>query len=98
MPGERGLRGDLTGFLISNFSHQYHVRILPQDSAERSGEGEPAFGVHRDLIDARELVLNRVLHRDDIQLRAADGTERAAESGGLAPYIATGHQDHPCPT
>jgi len=58
--GERSLRGDLASFLISNFSHQHHVRILPQDGAECGGEGEPSFGIDRDLIAARELVLNRV--------------------------------------
>jgi hypothetical protein len=32
------------------------------------GEGHPDLGLDLDLVDAGELVLDRVLHRDDLAL------------------------------
>ena len=48
------------------------------------GEGEAGLQVHLELVDARELVLDRVLDRDDVALRLVDLVESRVERRGLA--------------
>ena len=41
--GQRGLHGDLRGFLVANFADQNHVRVVAQNRAQpaRKGQARP---------------------------------------------------------
>ncbi len=56
------------------------------------GEGEAGLGVHLDLVDARHLVLDRVLDRDDVAVDRVERVERRVERGGLARAGRAGDQ------
>ena len=68
--GERRLHRDLRGLLVADLADQHHVGVLPQDRAQRGGEGEPRLLVHLHLHDVlAQPVLDRVLDRDDVDAR-----------------------------
>ena len=50
--------------------------IVAQDAAQARGKRQPHLGVHLDLIDALQLVFDRVLGRDDLGFLAADFAQR----------------------
>src|SRR5438034_1855136 len=50
---------------VADLAHEHHVRILPQDRAQRGGEGEPSLLLHLHLHDPLHPVLDRILHGDD---------------------------------
>src|SRR6185437_10858659 len=50
--GEGGVDGDLRRLLVTDLADHDHVRILPEEGAQRAGEGEPDPGVDVDLVDA----------------------------------------------
>ena len=67
--GQRRFHRDVGGFVVTNFTHHHDVRVLAQDGAQGRSEIEPDVVAHRNLIDAGELVLDRVLDRHDVVLR-----------------------------
>ena len=73
--GERGVDGDLRGLLVADFADHDLVGIVAQDGAETAGEGESFFVVDRDLGDAFELVLDRILDGDDLVFVVLDFAE-----------------------
>ncbi len=66
MAGQRRLHGDLRGLQIAHFAHHDHVGVLAQDGAQQGGESQPDLRLGLHLVDAVELILDRVLDRDDV--------------------------------
>ncbi len=95
VPGQRGLHGVLGGFQVADFAHQDHVRIVPQNAPQAGGESESHLGVHLDLVDAVEMILDGVLGGDDLGFVALDFVQGAVERGGLAGAGGTGDQHDP---
>ena len=67
--GERRAHGDLRGLEIADFSDHDDVRVLANNVAQARRKGQPDLGIHMDLVDTRQLVLDRILHRDDLLVR-----------------------------
>ena len=64
--GERRLHGDFGRFQVANFADQDHVRVVTQNRAQTGGERQPILAFDLDLVDAVELVFDRVFDRDDL--------------------------------
>ena len=47
MPSERSLDGDLRGFDVARFADHDAVRILPEEGAQDSREGQADAFIHR---------------------------------------------------
>ena len=67
--GKRRLHGDLGGLGIANFADHDHVGVLAHDRAQAVGEGQPDLRLDVDLIDAAQLVLDRIFDGDDFFAR-----------------------------
>src|SRR6266540_1105074 len=93
--GEGGLDGDVRRLRVADLADHDLVRVVPQDRAQAAREGEPLLLVHRDLGDALELVLDRVLDGDDLVFLALDLAEGGVEGGGLAGAGRPRDQHHP---
>ena len=61
-----GLHGDSRGLLIPDLADQYDIGVLPQNRPQGAGKRQVDLGVDLRLIDARDLVLNRILDRDNV--------------------------------
>src|SRR5207253_2811202 len=68
--GESSFDGNIGGLVVSNFTHHHDVRVLTQNRTQGGSEIETDIVAHGHLIDAGQFVLDRVLDRDDIVLRA----------------------------
>jgi hypothetical protein len=52
MPGESGLNGNLSSFLVANFTDHDLVGVVAQDGTQTAREGEPFFLVDWNLSDS----------------------------------------------
>ncbi len=64
--GEGGLDRDIGGFVVANFTHHHDVRVLAQDRTQGRGKIESDIAARCNLINAHELVFDRVFDRDDV--------------------------------
>ena len=69
MAGERGVNRQTGCFFIANFSHHHNVRILPDERAQTVRESETDFRFDLRLIDARNLIFNRIFNRRNVNVR-----------------------------
>ena len=92
--GQGGIDGDLRGLLIADLAHHDLVRVVAQNGPQPARERETLLLIHRDLRDALDLVLHRVLDGDDFVLVVLDFAQRGVERGGLARPGGAGHQHH----
>src|SRR2546430_15808329 len=81
--GERGADRDLRRLEVARLADQDHVRVLAQERAERGGEGPPHALVDLHLVDALEVVLDRVLGGHDVDVRRVDRVDRRVEGRRL---------------
>jgi hypothetical protein len=93
MPRQRGLHRVLGRFEVADLAHQHHVGVVPKDRPEARGKGQPDLRVDLDLVDPLELVLDRILGRDDLGLFVADLVQRAIQGGRLARTRRPGDQN-----
>jgi len=82
--GQRRLHAYLGCLLVADLAHQDHVRVLTQDRAQPGREGQADLRVGVDLRDARELVLDRVLERDDLRVALVEALQERVQRGRLA--------------
>ena len=61
-----GLHRDSRCLLIADLADENHVGILTQNRPQRARERQVDLGIDLRLIDARNLVLNRILDRDNV--------------------------------
>ena len=92
MPGERGVDGNVGSVRVANFSHHDNVWCLPQHGAQRSGKGHTDFRIHLDLINPSHLVLDRILHRDELFIRPIDVVQAGVKCGRFAGASRTGNK------
>src|SRR6202011_1355939 len=92
--GQRGVDGDLGGFLVADFAHHDFVGVMTQDGPKTAGEGETLLFVYRDLGDALDLVLHRVFDGDDLVFVVLDLTEGGVQRSGFSGAGGTGDQNH----
>ena len=69
-PGERGLDRDVRGLEVADLAHHDDVRVLAQERAQGGGERQAEVVARRDLVDAVQLELDRVLDGADVDRRA----------------------------
>ena len=67
--GHRRVDRDLRRLLVADLADHDHVGILAQEGAQRAREGEPDLRLHVHLVDAADLVLDRILGGEDVDVR-----------------------------
>ncbi len=92
--GERGIDGDLRGFLVANFADHDFVRVVAQDGAQAAGKGEAFFFVYRNLGDAADLIFDGIFDGDDLVFVVLDFVDGGVERGGFAGAGGAGDQHH----
>ena len=90
---QAGLNGDLRRFRIADFANHHHVRVLPQDGAQRAGKGEFNARVHLRLPHARQVVFDGVFHRHDVAVRRIQPRQAGVQRGRFAAACGAGHQN-----
>src|SRR5688572_6897105 len=93
MAGQRRLNGDLRRLKIADFADHDDVRVLAQDRAQGVRKGQADVRMDLDLVDAGELVLDRVLDGKQLSVRAMEGFENRIKRRGLAATGWPGDQD-----
>ena len=93
--GERRLDRDLRRLPVADFADKDDVRVLADDGAKPLGEGQVDLRVDLDLTDAVDLVLDRVLDRDDVHLGLVDARQRRIEGRRLAAPRRPRDEDDP---
>src|SRR5262245_36775973 len=93
--GERGVDGDLRGLLVADFADHDLVGVVTQDAAQAPGERQPLLLVDLNLGDAAQLVLDRVLDRDDLILVVTDFVQRGVQGRRLPRARGPRDQHHP---
>ena len=68
--GQGRFHGNVSSFVVTNFTDHHDVRILPKDGAKGRREIESNIVAHRHLVHAHQFVLDRVFHRHDVIHRA----------------------------
>jgi hypothetical protein len=81
---ERRVHGDLGRLLVADLADHHHVRVLPEEGAQRAREGEPDAGLTCICESPADVVLDRVLRREDVHVGGVDAVEARVERGGLA--------------
>src|SRR4029079_17848613 len=66
-----------------NFTDEDDVRVVTQDRAKRSGERQTDLRVYLNLVDAFELIFDRVFGGDDLGGFVFDLDQRAVERRGF---------------
>ena len=84
MAGERRLDGDLRRLAVADLPDHDDVGVGAHERAQAGGEGQPGLRVDLDLGDALQLVLDRVLDRDDVLLGRVELAEGRVERRRLA--------------
>ena len=91
--GHGGPHGNLGGLTVPDFAHGDDIRVLAEDGAEDVGEGQAGLVVDLDLTDAADVVLHRVLQRDQVDLLAFQAVDHGVEGGGFAGARGAHHED-----
>lgn len=87
VPRQARLDGDLGGFQVTRLSHQDFVRILTEKRPEGAGKGQTDAFIGRDLDDSLQLVLHRILHRQDFGVDRVDPSEAGIEGRGFSRSV-----------
>jgi hypothetical protein len=93
MPGQRRLNRDLGGFQISDLADHHHIWVLAQHGTQNFGEAQPDLRLDLDLIDAVELLFDRVLDRRNFTVRRVEFQQRCVKAGRLAAAGRAGDDD-----
>ena len=72
---QRSLDGNLGGFLVANFADENDVGIVAQNRAQPARKGQASFFGDLDLVDAAQLIFDRILDSDDFSHRIVDLVE-----------------------
>ena len=81
--------------LVADLADQHDVGVGAEQRPQRDAEREPGAGVDLHLLDALEVVFDRVLDRQDVHGRLVELAQRAVEGGGLARAGRPGHEHDP---
>src|SRR5215208_1600778 len=75
---------------VPDLADHDHIGVRAQHRPQAASEGEPRLEVHLELVYPGQLVLDRVLDRDDVALGLVDLVERAVERRRLPRACRTG--------
>jgi hypothetical protein len=92
MARERGLHRDLRRLKIAHFADHDDVGVLAQDRAQHMREGQADLRFHLDLVDAFELIFDRIFDGEELALGQIEPVETGIERRRLAAAGRTGHQ------
>ena len=92
MARQSGLNRDLDRLMVADLSDHDDVRVLAHDTAQAVGEGQTDRRLHLDLIDAVQLVFDRVFDGDDLLFDTVDLVERGVERRRLTGACRAGDQ------
>src|SRR6266566_3962660 len=81
---ERRLDRDRARLEVADLAHHDDVRVLAQERLQRRRERHPYLVADQHLIDAHQVVLDRVLGRHDVHVDGVDPRQRRVQGGGLA--------------
>ena len=76
-PVSEALMAISSRLVVADLADHDDVRVLAEEGAQRAGEGEPDLGLHVDLVDPLDLVLDRILGGEDVEVGAIDAVEQA---------------------
>ena len=76
--------GDISRLAVTDLTDHDDVRILTNDRPKTAGESQSALGPNGDLVDALEVILDRVFDGDDFFLGRIDLAKGAIERRRLA--------------
>ena len=93
MARERRLDAHLGRLGVAHLPHQDHVGGLPQHGSDDPREIEADLVLDLHLIDAGEVILDRIFRGDDLGVGAVELVERGVERGRLARARRTGDED-----
>src|SRR5262249_31008319 len=83
------------GLGVADFADHYLVRIVTQNASQPASKCQSLFLVHRNLRNALELILDRVLDRDYLVLFVLYFIKRSIQRCSLTGTRRPGHQHHP---
>lgn len=89
---ERCLNRHFTRFRVANLTHQNRVGGLSQHRFDDASKVETNAVLHLHLIDPRQIILHRVLSRDDLAVRTVQFAKCRIQSCRFAGTRGTGHQ------
>src|SRR4051812_27929244 len=90
---QRGLDRDLGGLAVANLADHHDVGVGAEDRAQRGREGQARALVDLHLVDAAEPELDRILDRDDVDLRPVDLGQRRVKRRRLTRAGRPRHED-----
>ena len=93
MAGQRRLDGVLGGLQVADFTDQHYVRVVTQDAPQRMRERQADPGMNLNLVDPLQLILDRILGGNDLDVRAVDLDQRTVQRGRLSRTGRPGDQD-----
>ena len=93
VPGQRRLDGDRGGLGVPDLPDHDDVGVGTHHRAQAGGEAESRARVDLDLRDPLDLVLDRILDRDDVLLGDVELVERRVQRGALSGSGRPGRQD-----
>ena len=93
MPRQRRLDAHLGRFRVAHLADEDHVGRLAEHGTDDAGEVEADVVADLDLVDPGEVVLDRILGRDDLRVGAVELVERGVERRRLAGARRAGDED-----
>src|SRR5215471_14030935 len=84
MTGERGANGCARGLHIAHLADHDYIRVLAQNGAQAVNEIQSDRRLDLHLVDARQLVFDRVLDREHLALDRVEELQGGVEGRGLA--------------
>src|SRR5690606_4381305 len=72
--------------------------ILPQERAQRAGKGQSDLRLNRNLMNATNLVLDRILCSQDVDLWVVDAIDTTVQGRRLSATRRPRHQHNPVGT
>ena len=93
VPGHRRLNRVFRRFKVANFPDENDVRVVAQDRAQTRRERQTDFRVNLNLVDAVQLVFDRVFRRDDFRRFRLNLVQRAVKRRRLPGTGRAGNQN-----
>ena len=91
---ERCLDGGPGRLDVADFADHHHIRVVAQDGSQPGLEGHAHLVIDGDLVDALQVVFDRVLDRQHLESRTHDFVERRVEGRGFTGTGGPGDQDN----
>ena len=94
VPRQRRIDCDRGRLHVTNLSNHDNVWRLPQHRPQRRCKGHSNLRIHRNLIDSRQLVLHRILDRDQLSIGLVDRVQARVQRRRLARTCRTRNQEN----